>query len=262
MRVLRVIPSVAAADADMIACSTVSPSKTFAVFVVLALGAGVSSQYSADAVVATVYEDARFHQAVGSFDDNHARFVKDLVAITEVPAPTSGEDARAEAVAALFRETKATTVERDAAGNVLALRRGSTGTGPLVVVAAHLDTVFPAGTNLTVRRSGTVLSAPGVGDNAQGIAFLVALSRAMEDAGIRTTSDVLFVANVGEEGDGDLRGVKHLFGSGRYKDRIRTFVAVDGAGDGSFVVTSGVGSRRYRVTFGARAATATARSVS
>jgi tripeptide aminopeptidase len=172
-----------------------------------------------------------------------------MIAITEFPAPTFAEEKRAALVEALFRETRPTSLERDAAGNVLALRRGATGSGPLVVLTAHMDTVFPPGTNVAVRRTGTTLAAPGVGDNAQGVAFLVALSRAMDAAAVSTASDVLLVASVGEEGLGDLAGMKHLFGKGRFKDRIRTFVAIDGVGDGSFVATTAVGSRRYRVTF-------------
>lgn len=214
-----------------------------------ALGVGLRSQYSADAVVARRYADQAVQAAISTFERDYDRLVADIIAITEVPAPTFAEEKRAALVEALFRETRPTSLERDAAGNVLALRRGATGSGPLVVIAAHLDTVFPPGTGVTVRRTGTTLAAPGIGDNSVGVAFLVALSRAMDAAGVKTASDVLFVANVGEEGLGDLQGMKHLFGKGRFKDRIRTFVTVDGAGDGTFVATTAVGSRRYRVTF-------------
>ena len=117
------------------------------------------------------------------------------------------------------------------------------------MVAAHLDTVFPEGTDVNVRRNGTRLSAPGIGDNAQGLATLLALARALDAAAVRTESDVLFVANVGEEANGALRGVRHLFTAGRYKDRIRAFISIDGMGTGDYVTTGGVGSRRYRVTF-------------
>jgi acetylornithine deacetylase/succinyl-diaminopimelate desuccinylase-like protein len=119
----------------------------------------------------------------------------------------------------------------------------------LLVVAAHLDTVFPEGTNVTVRRDGTRLSAPGIGDDAQGVAAMLALARAMNAAAVRTTSDILFVANVGEEGSGALRGVRHLFTKGRYKDRIQAFISIDGPGSGDYITTGGVGSKRYRVTF-------------
>jgi di/tripeptidase len=130
----------------------------------------------------------------------------------------------------------------------MGLRRGQ-GTGPLVAVAAHLDTVFPEGTNVTVKRDGTRLFAPGIGDNSRSLAVLLAIVRALDSAKVTTTSDILFVGNVGEEGPGDLRGVRHLFTKGSYRDRIGMFVSIDGVGVGDHIVHSGVASRRYRVTF-------------
>lgn len=134
----------------------------------------------------------------------------------------------------------------------MGLRRG-TGPGretaPLLAVAAHLDTVFPEGTDVTVKRDGMRLSAPGIGDDTRSLAVLLAMIRAMDEAGIQTQSDILFIGNVGEEGQGDLRGMKYLFGKGKYKDRIKIFISVDGAGGGADITHGGVGSRRYRVTF-------------
>ena len=127
------------------------------------------------------------------------------------------------------------------------LRRGI-GNGPLICVAAHLDTVFPPGTDLTVRREGTRLFAPGVGDDTRSLAVLLAWLRAMDAAAIRTRADILFVADVGEEGPGDLRGMRYLFQQGRYKDRISAFITVDSP-DMDRIATGGVGSKRYRVTF-------------
>ncbi|HTB43691.1 MAG TPA: M20/M25/M40 family metallo-hydrolase, partial [Acetobacteraceae bacterium] len=118
----------------------------------------------------------------------------------------------------------------------------------LICVAAHLDTVFPPGTDLTVRREGTKLFAPGVGDDTRSLAVLLAWLRAMDAAGIRTRADILFVGDVGEEGPGDLRGMRYLFQQGRYKDRISTFITVDSP-DMERIATGGVGSKRYRVTF-------------
>jgi acetylornithine deacetylase/succinyl-diaminopimelate desuccinylase-like protein len=138
-------------------------------------------------------------------------------------------------------------VEQDAAGNVMGLRRG-TGNGPLVVVAAHLDTVFPAGTDVRVRREGTRLFAPGVGDDSRSLAVLLAYVRALDAAAIRTRSDILFVGDVGEEGLGDLRGMRHLFREGKYKDRISAFVTVDSP-DMDGIAVGGIGSKRYRVIF-------------
>lgn len=221
--------------------------RTAAVVLVCALGA--SAQYSADGVVTRTLQDPKYQAAVSTFERDYATFVDNIVSLTEIPAPSFKEAARADAFAALMRETRPTSVERDDEGNVLVLRRGTTPSAPLVAIAAHLDTVFPEGTNLKVKRDGTRLAAPGIGDNAQGAAMLIALSRALDAASVQTTADLLLIGNVGEEGTGDLRGMKYLFTKGRYKDRIRTFVSVDGAGPGDFITNAGVASRRYRVTF-------------
>jgi acetylornithine deacetylase/succinyl-diaminopimelate desuccinylase-like protein len=135
----------------------------------------------------------------------------------------------------------------DQEGNVMGLRKG-TGGGGIVAVVAHLDTVFPEGTDVKVKRAGTKLSAPGVGDNTRGAALMLAVIRAMHAAKFETRDDVLFVGNVGEEGEGDLRGVKYLVQRGKYQGRITEFIAIDGGDQGS-ITRGGVGSRRYRVTF-------------
>ncbi|MEI7714330.1 MAG: M20/M25/M40 family metallo-hydrolase, partial [Rhodospirillales bacterium] len=120
--------------------------------------------------------------------------------------------------------------------------------GRTICVAAHLDTVFPAGTNLKVRREGTKLFAPGIGDDTRSLAVILGWLRALDAAGISTRDDILFVADVGEEGLGDLRGMRHLFTQGRYKDRIGAFITVDSP-NMEKIVTGGVGSKRYKVTF-------------
>ena len=116
------------------------------------------------------------------------------------------------------------------------------------LLMVHYDTVFPEGTDVTVKREGNRLNAPGVGDNTRGAALMLAIIRAMNAAKFQTTDDILFVGNVGEEGEGDLRGVKFLMQKGKYKDRITEFIAIDGGQQGS-ITRGGVGSRRYRVTF-------------
>jgi acetylornithine deacetylase/succinyl-diaminopimelate desuccinylase-like protein len=108
--------------------------------------------------------------------------------------------------------------------------------------------VFPEGTDVTVRREGTKLFAPGVGDDTRSLAVLLSWLRAMDAAAIETRADILFVADVGEEGPGDLRGMRYLFQKGRYKDRISAFITVDSP-DMDRIATGGVGSKRYRVTF-------------
>lgn len=196
--------------------------------------------------VRTLIEGASFQRASASLGSDHDRWVREIVTLTEIPAPPFGEQARAEAFAGLMRDIGLAEVEIDAAGNVLGLRRGD-GDG-LIVVSAHLDTVFPAGVDLTVRREGDRLYAPGVGDDSTGLATLLSLARAMNAADIRTGSDILFVGTAGEEGLGDLRGVRYLFEQGPYRGRINAFVSIDGAPSGR-LVDVGVGSKRYRVTF-------------
>jgi tripeptide aminopeptidase len=187
-------------------------------------------------------------RALQILDRDHDRLVADIIALTEIPAPPFKEDRRAAAYLKLLEAAGLSNVERDAEGNVMGLRRG-TGGGPLVAVAAHLDTVFPEGTDLRVKRDGTRLYAPGIGDNSRALAVLLAIVRAFDEARVTTASDILFIGNVGEEGPGDLRGVRHLFTKGPYRDRIGLFISMDGSGDGTDITHAAVGSRRYRVTF-------------
>ena len=133
----------------------------------------------------------------------------------------------------------------DKEGNVLGERAGRAAR-PHLVIAAHLDTVFPEETNVKVTREGTLLKGPGIGDDCRGLAVLVGVARLLQDTTIATPGSITFVANVGEEGLGDLRGTKHLFDV-ELKGRIDRFVSIDGTGLG--ITHVGVGSKRYRVTF-------------
>lgn len=184
--------------------------------------------------------------ATAFIQSDQDRFVKELITLTEIPSPPFKEQARAAKFAELLGQAGLTGVETDPEGNVMALRKGS-GRG-LLVVNAHLDTVFPEGTNVRVKRQGTRLSAPGVGDDTRGLALLLSLVRTMDAARIQTASDILFVGNVGEEGEGDLRGMKYLLQKGKYKGQVTEMIAIDG-GDVNGVTTGGVGSKRYRVAF-------------
>ncbi len=201
----------------------------------------------ADTTVRNIMTSAAFRQAVALLAAEHERTVADIVTLTETAAPSFNEATRAERWRAMAAEHGLEDLEIDAEGNVTGIRRGI-GNGPMICVAAHLDTVFPAGTDLTVRREGTRLFAPGVGDDTRSLAVILAWLRALDAAGIRTRADILFVADVGEEGPGDLRGMRHLFQKGRYKDRIQSFITVDSP-NMERIVTGGVGSKRYRVTF-------------
>jgi acetylornithine deacetylase/succinyl-diaminopimelate desuccinylase-like protein len=203
---------------------------------------------SPDEIVKRVVDDPKFKAAMAAIDRDHDRLVAEIVQLTEIPAPPFKEDARGAAYLEMLRAAGLSNVERDAEGNVMGLRRG-TGGGPLIAIAAHLDTVFPEGTDVKVKRDGTRLAAPGIGDDTRSLAVLLAMIRAMDAAAITTRSDILFVGDVGEEGLGDLRGMKHLFLKGPYKDRIKTFISMDGAGGGDDITHGAVGSKRYRATF-------------
>ena len=154
-------------------------------------------------------------------------------------------------MAELLTSLELADVRRDRAGNVLAGYAGSMDSTPdgaaPFVISAHLDTVFPPGTDVSVRRSGDLLKGPGISDDARGLTSLVAVAEALKVADLRTRAPLLFVATVGEEGVGDLRGVKHLFGPEGDARRAAGFISLDGAGMERVVLT-GLGSRRYRVT--------------
>jgi acetylornithine deacetylase/succinyl-diaminopimelate desuccinylase-like protein len=184
-------------------------------------------------------------EAFAVIEELEPRSHADLVRLTEIPAPPFQEAVRAEAFAGLLRDAGADSVWTDAEGNVLALRRG-VGGGGAVALAGHLDTVFPEGTDVTVRMRGDTLFAPGVGDDARGLVVVLTVLRALEAADIRTPADLLFIGTVGEEGLGNLRGVRHLFRDGGRP--LDAFIAVDGGGY-ERVTNQAVGSVRYRVTF-------------
>lgn len=201
----------------------------------------------ADQTVRTIMASPAFAKAVETMTAEHDRMVGDIITLTETESPPFKENARAAAWAEMARAHGLEDLEIDAEGNVTGIRRGI-GNGRLVCVAAHLDTVFPEGTNVKVRREGTKLYAPGVGDDTRSLSVILAWLRALDAASISTRDDILFVADVGEEGLGDLRGMRHLFQQGKYKDRISAFITVDSP-DMDRIVTGGVGSKRYRVTF-------------
>src|SRR5882762_3533608 len=169
-------------------------------------------------------------------------------ALSAIPAPTGAEDRRAARIAELFREIGLTDVAVDHAGNVHGWIRtnGDRSSAP-VVLAAHLDTVFGADVDVAVERRGQRLEGPGISDNARGLAALVTVAEAMVVARVPASRPILFAATVGEEGWGDLRGVKHLL-NGKHDVRPAAFIALDGAGLDR-VIHRALGSKRYHVTF-------------
>lgn len=169
--------------------------------------------------------------------------------LCEIPSPPFGEAARAKAFLEELQALGLRDARIDEEGNVLAVRPGRAGSGsgaPRIVLSAHLDTVFPEGTNVTVHREGTRLTGPGIGDDCRGLAVVLAVARALQAADAATVGTIVFVGTVGEEGAGDLRGARHLIGR-RSAGPIDVFLSVDGTGLGT--TRSAVGSHRYRVTF-------------
>ncbi len=172
-----------------------------------------------------------------------------LLEIVRIPAPPFGEGARAAWFVERFRALGLSEVRMDEEGNVLAVRPGAGGgeRPGMLLLSAHLDTVFAAGTDCEPKEDGSRILAPGACDNAAGLTALLAMAAALEFAGITPPVPILFAANVGEEGEGDLRGMRHIFTKGRYRDRIAAAIALEGAGSAT-VVTRALGSVRLRVT--------------
>ena len=183
-------------------------------------------------------------RAFSVIESTRDRFIEELIELTEIPAPPFGEEIRAARFAELLEDAGLPDVTIDAVGNVLARRPGDS--ERVIAMVAHLDTVFPEGTDVTVGRDGDELTAPGIGDDTAGLCLVLALIRALQAAVIATDAELLFVGSVGEEGLGDLRGVKHLFRENG--PRIDSFIAVDG-GRTERVMHKALGSHRYRVTF-------------
>ena len=179
------------------------------------------------------------------FESEAEKITEEQIAICAIAAPPFGEQSRAEYLRRKLNECGLTETEIDEAGNCLALYEGRQ-TSSVLVVSAHLDTVFPASTDLTLRRSGNRLLAPGISDDGCGLTALLALARALTANKIRVDTSILFVGSVGEEGEGNLRGVRHLFNAGKWAGRIAAFVSLDGAGLEQ-ITNGALGSRRYRV---------------
>jgi acetylornithine deacetylase/succinyl-diaminopimelate desuccinylase-like protein len=189
-----------------------------------------------------------FKTAAATIDQEHGRIVEDGIKLAEIPSPPLAEAARAKVFEQMFKDVGLADVRIDEEGNVVGMRKGAKGDGKFVAVSAHMDTVFPAGTDLKVKREGTRLRAPGIGDDTMSLSVLLGFIRAMNAAHITTRDDILFVGTVGEEGPGNLRGVRYLFTKGRYKDKIKSFFSIESGGVDS-ITNAGVGSKRYHITF-------------
>lgn len=171
--------------------------------------------------------------------------IEDNITLNEIPAPPFNEDERALVFAEMMKKLGVDSIWIDKEGNAIALRKGTKGERS-VALDAHLDTVFPEGTDVEVRVSGDTLFAPGVGDDTRGLAMVLAVLRTLNAYDIQTEADVLFIGTVGEEGLGDLRGVKYLFGE--KGPRIDSWISIDG-GELGRVNNKALGSLRYRVIY-------------
>jgi acetylornithine deacetylase/succinyl-diaminopimelate desuccinylase-like protein len=211
----------------------------------LLLPALTSAQQGAAELGARLLRDAGIKAALEAARADEVRTIAEQIEICEVEAPPFKEARRGELYARKFRELGLQNVRIDKVGNVLGERPG-TARRPHLVLAAHLDTVFPEGTNVKTTQEGTVIRGPGIGDDCRGLAVVLAVVRALKAGNVQTPGTITFVGNVGEEGLGDLRGVKHLFNEG-LKGQVDRFVSIDGTGLG--ITHISVGSLRYRVTF-------------
>jgi acetylornithine deacetylase/succinyl-diaminopimelate desuccinylase-like protein len=211
----------------------------------LAVAGGGAQAPGASPTPADLLKDPAVKTALDGAKASEPQTVEDQIRFCEIPAPSFKEETRGRELQRVFQQLGLQNVTVDRVGNVLGRYPGAA-PRPHVVIAAHLDTVFPEGTNVKVKREGSVLHGPGIGDDCRGLAVLVAIVREMKKAKVQTPGSITFVANVGEEGLGDLRGVKELFNNA-LKDQIDRFVSIDGTG--VHVTNVAVGSHRYRVTF-------------
>ena len=197
-----------------------------------------------EAVLEALGADARVQSALALAQSEVQRAMAEQIELCEIEAPTFEEDRRAARLAELMRECGLTDVTIDAVGNVVGRRPGRDPEAPVLALGAHMDSVFPAGTDVKVRREGNVYRAPGIGDNCSGLRALLQILRMFEHADLTTQGDVLFVGTVGEEGKGDILGSKTLCDGSR---RIDGFIAIDSTDVGR-ILRGATGSHRWRFT--------------
>jgi tripeptide aminopeptidase len=201
------------------------------------------SARATDDAIAKLAGDPACARGLQWIDNSAAWTTEQQIRLTEIPAPEFDEARRGEALKELLAAS-GFQVRTDKAGNVIAERTGSDAKS-VILLAAHLDTVFPAGTDVKVKRSGGRLLAPGISDNGVGLASLAALARALAESRVRTTKTIVLVGDVGEEGEGNLRGMRALTDS--YGSRLSAVIAVDGPST-DYITTQGIASRRFEVS--------------
>ena len=214
------------------------PNTSFLLLAIFAFSASAQS-------VATLANEPAVKEAFEIIKHNEPDMLREQQRICEIAAPPFEESVRAAELKRLFEQLGLSGVRIDKAGNVVGTRPGSK-PRPNLVFAAHLDTVFPPGTDVKVTRTDDVMKGPGIGDDCRGLVVMLGVIRALNEAKITTPGTITFVADVGEEGLGDLRGMKELFGE-TLKGSIDAFISVDGLG--ASITNTGVGSYRYKVEF-------------
>ncbi len=202
---------------------------------------------TAQQIVAQIAELSAVHEAFAWFRA-HARELEDIqLEVTAIPAPPWGEAARGEWLRERFAGLGLAEVHQDELGNVFGIRPGTDANATFLALSAHIDTVFPAGTPIAVSRQENKLYGPGISDNGSGITALLAIASALGASEIAHSAPILFIGNVGEEGEGNLRGMRHIFEQQRWLDSIGALVVLDGAGTDT-IIAEGLGSRRYEIT--------------
>lgn len=197
--------------------------------------------------IARIAEMRAVHSAFLFLHNQEMEFRRWQRELAQIPAPPFGEAARSEWLETRFVAAGLEEVQRDDLGNVFGILKSQSAQF-MVGVSAHLDTVFPLGTHLEAREDGNRIHAPGISDNAAGVIAMLAVASAIRRAELRPAADILFIGNVGEEGEGNLRGMRQIFSSKRWSQSIATLLVVDGAGTDTYV-TQALGSRRFEVTF-------------
>jgi acetylornithine deacetylase/succinyl-diaminopimelate desuccinylase-like protein len=196
--------------------------------------------------ISKITANPKVKKAMQTIIDLEPETMSNLVLLTEIPAPPYKEDKRAAKFAEMIKALGVDSIWTDTAGNVIALRKGQSGK-KRIILEAHMDTVFPEGTDVKVVKRGDTLYAPGIADDTRGLTSLLTLLKVMNQSNIKTEADVLFVGTTGEEGQGDLRGVKNLF-SAAGPGKIDSYIGLDGTAIG-VIIHRGLGSHRYRITF-------------
>jgi tripeptide aminopeptidase len=184
-----------------------------------------------------------------AFRAEEAQFAALQLEMARIPAPPFGEATRSEWLQERFRALGLEEVRTDDVGNVFGIHKSRQTSKPstqYTALSAHIDTVFPAGTPLNLRQQGNRLYGPGVSDNGAGVAALLAVAAALRASKIALATPILFIGNVGEEGEGDLRGMRHIFSQACWKDSIRYSLVLDGAGSDT-IVAEALGSRRFEI---------------